>query len=1195
MLEHSRTVRPSSLINLYLALSLPFDVARTRTLWLIGDFRHMAIVQTISLGIKIGILILEGYGKRKILLGQYQDLPPEATSGIYSRSVFWWLNPIFRVGFKKSLKLADLGSLDPPLRAEALFEFVTEAWMRTNKNRKHALLFAAFDAVKWSVLVPAFPRTWLIGAKYAQPFLLNRTTTYVANNESASIGWGLVGAYGLVYVSLGVLTASYTHLQNRCITMLRGGLISMIYAKTLDLDITAVEESSSMTLMSSDIERITESLRFMHDTWASIIEIGIAIFLLQRSVGLACIAPTIITILVTSTTAYVAKYSVITQKQWVEAIQTRIAFTSRMLMSMRSIKLLGLSDVVGKITQNLREVEVSVAQKFLWFFRFRVMMVNLPSIISPLATFAIFVISATITGTQLNTAQAYTALSLIQLMEEPLAYLLQSYTSVLSSLACYDRIQTYLESPSRYDHRLRLSGAVRCSPNPSLTAMGDPRRDVELQRLNTASNAVSGDCLVVQDASFGWSSHQDPVLHDINLRVRNGSFTFLIGPIGAGKSTLVKGILGEAHSSKGFVYASSTDIAFTDQDSWIRNGTIRENISDLSLYDRDWYSSVIQSCGLQQDIQAFSAGDDTRVGSYGLHLSGGQKQRLALARAVYCRKPILVLDDVFSGLDAETEEHIFTKLFGPHGILRELQTTVILVTHAIHRLPYSEHIVVIEDGTIREQGTYESLRNSGGYVENLAAHMRKPKKEKSMTGETESLQEKSQDPKLAAAAEDLARGSSDWSIYKYYAHAAGMRLIALHLGTCIVYSVALKGPELLIQYWATAVGKHGNSVNGFFMGIFSGLGAVSFVALILSLGNYFRGIVPRTSSSLHAGLLQSVMRAPLYFFTRTDSGSVTSRFSQDLAVVDLELPLMVVQTSFMIFFCIFSFILMLLSAGELAATFPFLGAALWAIQKVYLRTSRQMRLLDLEAKAPLFTQFQESLSGLASIRAFGWVERFRQNNLNLIDDSQKPFYFLFCIQRWLAVVLDLLVAGLAVVLMILGVFLRDKLNPGLVALALLNIMTFNQTLTSLIKSYTQLETSIGAISRIRSFIVSTEQEPKAEESIEPEDGWPSTGVIQISHFSASYSKASEIVLSDVNLSIKSGERIGICGRSGSGKSSLLSSLLHILEYRDGCVTIDNVDLSFVPRNLLRQRCKCPRMMYELDYAAFPEGYLNSAY
>jgi ATP-binding cassette subfamily C (CFTR/MRP) protein 1 len=331
--------------------------------------------------------------------------------------------------------------------------------------------------------------------------------------------------------------------------------------------------------------------------------------------------------------------------------------------------------------------------------------------------------------------------------------------------------------------------------------------------------------------------------------------------------------------------------------------------------------------------------------------------------------------------------------------------------------------------------------------------------------------------------------------------------------------------------------------------------------------------IPNASSGLHSTLLDTVMHAPLSFFTTTDSGTTLNRFSQDMSLVDLDLP-----DSFLDFvFCLMAVVvvgaLMSASATYFLAAVPVAIFALYGIQRYYLRTSRQMRFLDLEAKAPLYSHFQETLGGLASIRAFGWVDQFTQQNLELLDQSQRPFYLMFCIQRWLAVVLDLLVAGLATVLMVIVVSLRKKIDPALVGLGLLNVMTFNVYLTALVQMWTQMETSIGAIARLRDFVKTTENERKKEENMEPPEKWPHEGALEISHFAASYSTSptSNTVLNDINLNIRPGEKFGICGRSGSGKSSLLASLFHLLEYRDGAINLDGHNLAFIPRDILRQR------------------------
>ena len=290
-----------------------------------------------------------------------------------------------------------------------------------------------------------------------------------------------------------------------------------------------------------------------------------------------------------------------------------------------------------------------------------------------------------------------------------------------------------------------------------------------------------------------------------------------------------------------------------------------------------------------------------------------------------------------------------------------------------------------------------------------------------------------------------------------------------------------------------------------------------------------------------------------------------------MTLVDDKLPSTLANVSYAAVNAIMIGILMSLSAKFFVAMLPVVLLVLYIIQKIYLQTSRQVRLLDLEAKAPLYSQFAESLAGLPTIRAFGWAEEFQERNMNLLDDSQRPYYMLFCIQRWLHLVMDLVVAGLAVVLMVMIVELRSSLSAGFVGLALLNVMNFNVSLAEVIKQWTMMETSIGAISRLKDFGEHTASEVKAEETIEPPLEWPATGSVEIENFAASYGESSELVVKDVSLKIRAGQRIGICGRSGSGKSSLLASLFHMLEYRRGWIAVDGVDLAFVRRQVLRSR------------------------
>ena len=258
-----------------------------------------------------------------------------------------------------------------------------------------------------------------------------------------------------------------------------------------------------------------------------------------------------------------------------------------------------------------------------------------------------------------------------------------------------------------------------------------------------------------------------------------------------------------------------------------------------------------------------------------------------------------------------------------------------------------------------------------------------------------------------------------------------------------------------------------------------------------------------------------------------------------------------------------------MGARYFATIIPFCFLATYCLQKFYLRTSRQLRLLDLEAKSPLYTHFTETLEGLQTIRAFNWQAAFERKNTRLLDMSQRPYYLLYCIQRWLNLVLDLMVAALAVILIAFAVQLSDTTSGAAIGVALVNILGFSQSLSLLIDRYTTLETSLGAIARIKNFEDSTTQEHLPQERDSPPDDWPLRGSVEFRGITASYSPDADPVLRNLTLAIRPGQKVGICGRTGSGKSSLLAALFRLLELKSGQIFVDGQDISTLPRQTIR--------------------------
>ena len=292
--EHQRTIRPSLLINGYLVLSIGFEATTTRTLWLQGYNNVIAAVTSISVALRCVLLVAESTRKERLLLAEWKGGSPEATSGLISKAFFGWLNRLLLAGYSRSLSLDDLYPLDKHLTSDYLYHMLSKAWISLDNKASKSLFLLTVGQIKWHLL-SAFPsRLGLIAFTFCQPFLITRAidlSQEPVNQASSNDGYGLIGAYLIVYVGIAITSGQYQHLTYRTITMARGGLISMMFAKTSSMDSNTVDPAQALTLMSADIERITNGWQTMHEIWASIIEIAIAIYLLERQLGAACAIP----------------------------------------------------------------------------------------------------------------------------------------------------------------------------------------------------------------------------------------------------------------------------------------------------------------------------------------------------------------------------------------------------------------------------------------------------------------------------------------------------------------------------------------------------------------------------------------------------------------------------------------------------------------------------------------------------------------------------------------------------------------------------------------------------------------------------------------------------------------------------------------------------------------------------------------
>lgn len=448
-------------------------------------------------------------------------------------------------------------------------------------------------------------------------------------------------------------------------------------------------------------------------------------------------------------------------------------------------------------------------------------------------------------------------------------------------------------------------------------------------------------------------------------------------------------------------------------------------------------------------------------------------------------------------------------------------------------LSEADYVLLLgENGQVVEEGTYEDLKNSATAVADVLDVSEETATHAEGDGNGQSVDKDTTSDDVAQEEESETLHNPDLAVWKFYFDAMGWAKIAL---LCI-FLCAEGGfgafRYIWITWWAASEDATSGSRLGYWIGIYALYGVLETAGLALGTFWTWVVLVPNSSRKLHSVVLAATMAAPTAFLSNTQTGFLANRFSQDVRLVDMVLPRGFISTGFQLFGTVAQAAVAIAALPYLAPAIPFVVVVLVLIQRFYLRTSRQLRLLDLELKAPVYTHFIESLQGLVTIRAFGWNKYYLLKAFTLLDTAQRPYYLLLSVQRWLTLVLNLVVAALAILMVGLGVALRDRVKPELLGVALVMMTGLGQMIADLIQAWTLLETSLGAVSRIKSYAESTPRETDGLETLVPDKDWPSAGAIEFRSVSARHDDTGGLVLRDISLSILPGQKVGICGRTG---------------------------------------------------------------
>lgn len=689
-------------------------------------------------------------------------------------------------------------------------------------------------------------------------------------------------------------------------------------------------------------------------------------------------------------------------------------------------------------------------------------------------------------------------------------------------------------------------------------------------------------------------------LKNISCSIERGSLVAVVGPVGCGKSSFLSAILGEMESiggSKVYMPPCSGEepkndvISYCSQSPWVINDTLRGNILFGRIYDEERYQNVVQACALVDDILVLPAGDMTEIGERGINLSGGQKARVSLARAMYSRDSrLILLDDPLSAVDAHVGEHLFNE-----AITGEVckGATRVLVTHHVHFLPRCDSVIVLEKGMIKHSGAYHDLVAMGV---DFAGAINIAKKENGSDAVSENSADgdgtdgksggeeatgkggdSSTADKLKKAGEKLVEdeekneGSVEGSNYAHYAKAGG---VIAFFSLFFIQGIGRTSEIMAIfwlSFWAEATANAAldqTTVDTvWYLNIFAAFSMGGVLCLTLrALAMAVHRL--KASRQLHENLTKSILRAPVAFFDVTPIGRILNRFAADMDKIDLELTQSLGQAISSIF-SILGAVSAIIAAtkGTLLVALAPIGYFYYVIQKWFRKSSTELQRLANIAGSPLFSDFSQVLSGTSTIRAYGKETRFFSNCQHSFDRFNALYLTIQQANCWLGLRLDVIGGSIGAIIGGIALATNDSkfIPAGWVGLALSYAIEITGYLKHGVRMIAQVEAEMNSVERVLYYSKNVESEAASETKDDPKPSeWPSKGEIQIQDASMRY-RDGPLVLKKISVSFKGGEKIGVVGRTGSGKSSLMSALFRITEIEPdgGKILIDGVDIASI--------------------------------
>ncbi|XP_043666584.1 multidrug resistance-associated protein 5-like isoform X4 [Vespula pensylvanica] len=1109
-----------------------------------------------------------------------KEAMPGDTAGLFSYMFVTWMTRYLWKAYKKGILLSDLPLISPYDSCIYNLQRLENLWQE--ELHRNGPNNASFSMVVWKfVRTRVFVSCVLLSCSvifgFISPAILMRNILEYIQSPEGTIWDGIKWALLLTLCDFSrTIFLTLTWIVNyRTALRLKSSCTALLYKKIIGLNnVGSINIGELVNLFSNDSQRLFDVILYGPMIVSSpIIIICSIIYILQFFSPMALLG--MVAFLLFYPIQYLlSRLNGYLRSKAVKITDVRVKLMNEILETIKMIKMYSWENYFCQKLLNIRKTEKNWLHKIAYFQSLSVSLTPAVPIISAIITFLAHVSG----GFNLTAAQ---------------------------KIMLLDKGNICISRPIMKSQSIAIANATFVLDNSK----------EQTNLLNKSKNKKIKDSdantTELEELKYSEENMYVQILTNITFGAPKGKLIGICGQVGSGKSSLLLAILGQLQIIKGQLSREGS-CAYVSQQAWIINSTLKENILFGEQFDAKRYYQALTVCNLKDDLNMLPGGDETEIGERGINLSGGQKQRVALARAFYANRDIYCLDDPLSAVDTHVGYYIFKKL-----ILDALkEKTVILVTHQIQFLECCDQIYLLQNGTISEHGTHMELMQLDREYAIIVNNMLQQSKHK-LNGEqygqiinkdenninsepnielinSQEKQDEENSKKIHSGGTTLTlqdkveTGSVKMQTYHAYIKAAGGYLMAL-LVFCILFSNV--GSMAFSSWWlvvwikagggnATVPGSNGTLLSDniidnpnftYYQNIYATcIGFIIMTSLVRGLVITYATI--RASTRVHNSVFKNIITSPLKFFETTPSGRIQNIFSRDIDEVDNYLPLAVEYMIQNIFTCIVAIFFICFVLPWFSIPLIILGTVFFLVSKMFRVAMRDFKRMESTSRSPVLSFVTTTVQGLHTIHAFKKEKNFIKKFEELLDLNNLCTYMCNAAMRWSAVRLDSLAIACCSITAFLIIFLKGKIPAALAGLAMAYATQISGVFQYTVRLMSETEVRFISMERINYYLKNLEKEDTPKESlIKLDENWPSSGKIQFKNVQMKYRKELPLVLINISFTVKTGEKLGIVGRTGSGKSSLTVALFRLVELCGGVIKIDGVDISKIELHLLRSK------------------------